>query len=276
MTSLMLHIDVHCRLAYEIAVPSSFHFLIAANQTEHQVVSHERLVTRPDVRLAAVCEQPAGNRLHVGGVAPGRLELAYSASVALSPTHIIASSGDETPFDALPAGVLAYLRPSRYCQSDLLTGLAGKQFDRSASPAQRVTDVCTWVHDHLDYVPGVTDSTTTALDVLARAAGVCRDYAHLAISLCRALGIATRYVSAYAVGLEPADFHGLFEAYLDGGWHLYDATNMARLDQVVRIGVGRDAADVAFASFVGVAELVEKDVMASATGEPGQPGSAAR
>ena len=90
---------------------------------------------------------------------------------------------------------------------------------------------------------------------------MCRDYAHLGITFCRALGIPARYLSGYAVDLEPPDFHGFFEAFLDGEWYLFDATRMAPVDGLVRIATGRDAADVAFASIVGVAELVSKEVV---------------
>jgi transglutaminase-like putative cysteine protease len=261
--SPMLHIDVLSHLTYEITEPSSFHFLIAASETDRQTIVDEQLMTMPDVRLSVLREQPEGNRLHVGGLTPGRLDLRYSARVAIEPCELARNPSSDLDFDALPADVLAYLRPSRYCESDLLTGFATKQFDRALAAWGRIDDVCEWVNTHLDYVAGVTDSSTTAIDVLALAAGVCRDYAHLAIALCRALGIPARYVSAYAVDLEPPDFHGLFEAYVDGRWYLFDATRMARLDQVVRIGAGRDAADVAFASFVGTAELIDKQVSAA-------------
>jgi transglutaminase-like putative cysteine protease len=260
--SPMLHIDVLSHLTYEISEPSGFHFLIAAGETDRQTILDEQLMTLPDVRLSVLREQPEGNRLHVGVLTPGRLDLRYSARVAIEPCEPARIPSSDVDFDALPADVLAYLRPSRYCESDLLTGFATKQFDRALPASGRIDDVCDWVNAHLDYVPGVTDTSTTAIDVLALAAGVCRDYAHLAIALCRALGIPTRYVSAYAVDLQPPDFHGLFEAYVDGRWYLFDATRMARLDQVVRIGAGRDAADVAFASFVGTAELIEMQVSA--------------
>ena len=125
----------------------------------------------------------------------------------------------------------------------------------------RVTGICNWIWEHLSYVPGSTDGSSTAVDVLVGAAGVCRDYAHLGITFCRALGIPARYVSGYAVDLEPPDFHGFFEAFLDGEWYLFDATRMAPVDGLVRIATGRDAADVAFASIVGVAELVAKEVV---------------
>ncbi len=127
---------------------------------------------------------------------------------------------------------------------------------------QRVQAICDWVHDFLDYTPGSTNSLTTASSVLLTRTGVCRDYAHLAISLCRGIGIPARYVSGYAVDLDPPDFHGFMEAFLDGKWFLFDPTKLAPLTGLVRIGTGRDAADVAFATITGDAVLTEKSVWA--------------
>ena len=107
----------------------------------------------------------------------------------------------ELPFAEVPAEALPYLYPSRYCPSDMLGRFAYKTFGDMAPGVTRVTAVCNWIYEHLDYVPGSSDSSTTALDVLTQAAGVCRDYAHLGITICRALGIPARYVSGYAVDL---------------------------------------------------------------------------
>jgi transglutaminase-like putative cysteine protease len=152
----------------------------------------------------------------------------------------------EVPFGEVPADVLEFVNPSRYCQSDMVLRLAAKTFGHLPPGFERV--------------PGTTDASSTAVDVLVAGAGVCRDYAHLAISLCRAIGVPARYVSGYAVDLDPPDFHGFFEAYLDGEWYLFDATRMAPIDGLVRIGVGRDAADVSFAASVGVATLDSQQI----------------
>jgi transglutaminase-like putative cysteine protease len=120
--------------------------------------------------------------------------------------------------------------------------------------------------------PGVTDGSSGTLDVLVQRAGVCRDFAHVSISLCRALGIPARYVSGYGVGVEPQDFHGFFEAYLGDDWYLFDPTGMAEINGLARIGYGRDAADTPFATFVGQAMLLEKfvtvDLVEAESGEP--------
>ena len=119
----------------------------------------------------------------------------------------------------------------------------------------RVDQICNWVNANIDYVAGSTDASSSACDVLIQRAGVCRDFAHVSIALCRALGIPARYVSGYAVGLEPPDFHGFFEVYLDDRWYLFDATRMAPVSGLVRIGIGHDASDTSFANIVGQATM---------------------
>lgn len=119
---------------------------------------------------------------------------------------------------------------------------------------------------HLTYSLGSTDASTTACDVLVGRNGVCRDFAHVCIAICRALGIPARYVSGYAVELNPPDFHGFFEAYLGDRWFLFDATRLAQANGLVRIGYGRDAADTPFATIVGRARLVNKVVTAEVVG----------
>ena len=125
---------------------------------------------------------------------------------------------------------------------------------------ERIVERLQWIHDNLDYERGSTQSTTTAADVFLSRAGVCRDFAHLGVAFCRALNIPARLVAGYAVFDEPPpDFHAVFEAYLEGGWTVFDPTRMARREDMVRIAQGRDAKDVAFATLFGPAQLVELD-----------------
>ena len=125
------------------------------------------------------------------------------------------------------------------------------------------------MYQHIEYLPGTTNASSGACEVLLQRAGVCRDFAHLSISLCRSLGIPARYVSAYAPGLDPpSDFHGVFEAYLGGRWYFFDATRMAPLNSLVRISTARDAADASFATIVGKASLTNMQVSASNVSSP--------
>jgi transglutaminase-like putative cysteine protease len=137
-----------------------------------------------------------------------------------------------------------------------LFALACDEFGSIAPGYSQVEAVCRWIRANIDYRVGTSSPVTTARDVLANRAGICRDFAHLAIALCRALNIPARFVTGYTRYEEPPqDFHAVFEAYLGGRWQLFDPTELAPIDSIVRIGTGRDAADVAFATLFGTARL---------------------
>jgi transglutaminase-like putative cysteine protease len=206
--------------------------------------------------------------------APGRLDVAYSATVNVHGHTARPADLDEVPFDEVPADVLPYLNASRYCESDKLGDFAWRHLGDHEPGHGRVQAVSDWVKESLVYTAGSTDASSSTTDVLLQRAGVCRDYAHVAISLCRALGVPARYVSGYGVGVEPQDFHGFFEAYIGTDWYLYDPTGMTTPDGLVRIGYGRAAADAPFAALVGRATLVDKQVAIEAHGEVGATSTA--
>ena len=130
--------------------------------------------------------------------------------------------------------------------------------------------ICDWIHDNVEYRVGSTQATTTARDVFVQRAGVCRDFAHLGITFCRALNIPARLVVGYARFDEPPpDFHAVFEAYLGGRWVLFDPTRMSPVDRLVRIATGRDAKDVAFATIYGPATMVSMDPRVAYVDHPG-------
>jgi len=184
-------------------------------------------------------------------VSPGRFDVHYRASVELDDLSSEVPIVDEVSHAQLPAEVLTFLNPSRYCESDRLSQLAQREFAHLAPGYSRVSAVSDWVNAQLSYVPGSTGPGTTACDVLIQRTGVCRDYAHLAIALCRALGIPARYVAGYAPYLQPPDFHGFFEAFLGNGWNRFDPTRLAPVSGFVRIGAAMDAAGVSFATRMG-------------------------
>jgi transglutaminase-like putative cysteine protease len=161
----------------------------------------------------------------------------------------------------LDADVIDALRPSRYCPSDALEAFA---------PAELagVDDVADWVFERLRYEPGASGPLDTAVDTLLAGRGVCRDFAHLTIALCRATGVPARLVSVYAPGLSPMDFHAVTEVHTGDRWEVVDATRLAPRSSLVRIATGRDAADTAFAMTLrGSAELLSTAVTAVVGGE---------
>jgi transglutaminase-like putative cysteine protease len=250
----MTRIGVHSELQYAVSGRCAFAFALVAQHTVRQTVVEEDLAITPtaEVRRDVV---PAGHDIVRVTAGDGPLTVRYDAVVELQPHTGDRATLAESRFELLPSGILTFLNPSRYCESDRLERFARHSFGDLRPGYERVVAVCNWVYDHLEYVPGSTDGSTTAIDVLVTRAGVCRDFAHLSIAVCRALGIPARYVSGYAVDLEPPDFHGFMEAYLGDRWFLFDATRMAPIDRLVRIAAGHDAADVAFGTLFGAATL---------------------
>ena len=255
-------IRVACELRYRVTAPTSFLFNVAVANTSHQAVRQEHFTIVPQNEYTVENVGEEGNRVVRLQAKVGDFSLQYQATVTLEPEVDDPPTIMEAEHPELPSEVLPYLNPSRYCESDRLLRLAGKEFGEIAPGYSRVAAICDWTHTRLDYVAGSTDARSSACDVLVQRAGVCRDFAHVALTLCRALSIPARYVSGYAVGLTPPDFHGFFEAYLGTRWYLFDATRMAPRDGLVRIGTGRDAADAAFATVIGAATL--KDMTVSA------------
>ncbi len=266
----MLRIDVGCQLSYEVRQSTVFLFQIASANTQHQRVLSQELQFTPELQVETFNSGTEGNVVQRVIVEPCTLNVRYHADMEMTPEVASPTEVNETLTANLPPDVLTYLNPSRYCESDLLARFAYEEFGSLYRGYSRVQAVCNWVCDQLDYTPGSTIGTTTAADVILQRTGVCRDYAHLAIALCRGIGIPARYVAGYAVNLQPPDFHGFMEAFLDGQWYLFDPTRLAMTSGLVRIGVGRDAADVSFATLNGDARLIEKSVWANDTSNQNQ------
>lgn len=188
-----------------------------------------------------------------------RLDCMFETQVAVHRTGADLDTLQETPRYQLPGSVLPYLMPSRYCQSDLFLDFTASQFAGLTGGAL-VRAMRDWVMTNFTYDIFTSNPGTTATDSFSSLRGVCRDYAHVLIALVRAMGIPARFVSAYAPGVKPPDFHAVVEVFLDGDWHLVDPTGMATPSDIVRICVGRDAADASFLTSYGVLNLQEQSV----------------
>ena len=151
--------------------------------------------------------------------------------------------------------MLVYLRPSRYAPSDLVAPRAWAQFGAMPRGYGQLAAVRDWVRDEIAFRPGASNSITTALDTLEAKSGVCRDFAHVMIALVRGLGYPARFVTGVDYGADPAlgppDFHAYVEVFVAGRWYLFDPTGISPVNGLIRIGTGRDAADVAFATIFG-------------------------
>jgi transglutaminase-like putative cysteine protease len=244
-----------CELGYHVSSSATFLFQICTPENPHQKIIEERLLFNPSLDFDERLLTETGTRLVRVTVEPGDFFVSYEAKLDLSAYQGAEEEAGEVPISRLPLEIFPYLYPSRYCPSDELIHLAEAEFGNATPGFERVKAICDWIHRQISYVPGASDSHTSVLDTLIQRAGVCRDFAHLGIALCRALGIPARFVSVYAHGLPQPDFHACFEAYLGERWYLFDATRLAPTTGFLRIGHGRDAADISFATIFGEAEM---------------------
>lgn len=246
---------VTSRLVFEITEPAVLVFSIAAAGVYSP--SGEQLSARlsgEPVRVTELSDAHA-TRLHEVRCGVGELVVTYSATVE--------GTGAPAPSDDIDR--LTYLRPSRYAESDRLAAVAAAEFAGIGDATDLLTAVSSWVGTHLGYVSGSSLPTDGAVSTLLSRQGVCRDFAHLCIALLRARGVPARFVSVYAPGLSPMDFHAVVEAWVDGAWRVVDATALAPRSALVRIATGRDAADAAFVNALsGRADFVSSGVTAVA------------
>lgn len=244
--------ETHAELKYHVLSPSTFILSIHALRTPRQTVLEESLVIEPYVKVEELSSANGENRLI-------RIEVSEEKNINISYKAVVDNFFKETnhtdqaevPVAELDTSVFPYLYPSRYCQSDKLYRFANNKFGSIENPFLKVLTLTDWIHNNVEYLSGLTNSQTSAYDTVTELAGVCRDFAHLGIALCRALTIPARYFTGYAYKLNPPDFHACFEAYLGNEWILFDATKLVPLNGIVKIATGRDAADTAVASLFG-------------------------
>ncbi|MEY2897574.1 MAG: hypothetical protein RL669_1843, partial [Pseudomonadota bacterium] len=252
----MVRIELQIELSYVVdAQGADFVFNVHAAHTACQTVSAERLFLSQNIPSRIDTDPATGNRYLRLRAQPGEFRLAYAATVDLA--HHLADPATiaEVPVQHLPPEVLTYIYPSRYCQSDRLGRLAIGEFGGLAQGYGRVQAISDWVRRRVAFTPNSSNSNTSAVDTLIEQRGICRDFAHLMIALCRAVSIPARFVTGTDFGADPAlgppDFHAYVEAYLGDRWYLFDPSGTAISMGLVRLGTGRDAADVAFATIFG-------------------------
>ncbi|KAB7645616.1 transglutaminase-like domain-containing protein [Polymorphobacter fuscus] len=245
-----MRLEVTSRLAFEFPEPTDTIAVIQAAHATGQFIEREHLGLPNGVRLAESTDPVSGGRL-LRGCLSGSVEIEYRATIRISPRLTLPANLTVAPWSQLPVAVLPYLLPSRYCPVDQFLRFASREFGHISPGGARVLAILDWIHSNVDYVHGVSNGTTSAANTFIDRAGVCRDFTHLGMTLCRASGVPARAVAAYALALDPPDFHAVFEVFLDGGWWLVDPTRLAPVAGMVRIAHGRDAADIAFLTTAG-------------------------
>jgi transglutaminase-like putative cysteine protease len=272
--NLML-IKVGYELIYDCPQPTPMLLMLNIHYSHaYEIVRPDHLVVSPSVII-----QPYRDGF---GNWCSRLEAA-AGRTTISTTAIVRSNGmpdpvmpnaRQHPIWELPEETLPFLLASRYCETDLLTEIAWKQFGNSPMGWGRVQAICDFVHNHIRFDYMQARATRTALEAYRERVGVCRDFAHLAIALCRSMNIPARYCTGYLgdIGLPPSaapmDFAGWFEAFLDGQWYVFDPRNNdSRIGRVL-IARGRDAVDVAISTTFGPNTLASFKVIYAEVSEP--------
>lgn len=245
--------NIYSELSYEVFSPTTFIFNIQAARSANQVIIEESLCITPNIAYEEFNLDNVDARFIRLFVNRGVFfTISYKALVDVSYMTIPDAPGIK-PIATfkLDKEVIPFLFPSRHCQSDKLRKLAIKQFGNIQNEYFKVLAINEWIFKNIDYITGATDSGTSAYDSLIQREGVCKDFAHLGIALCRAVDIPARYFTGYASNLNPPDFHACFEAYIGGHWLFFDPTKLVPINGLVKIANSKDAGDAAVASFFG-------------------------
>lgn len=247
-----MRFNVTSKLRFSASGPSRLFLNLRAMADTSQAVERENLRVEP-AGAAVVEPVPAARegRLIAVDASGGDFTIDYEATVKCSHDLRPVSEVNAWPVAPLDHARVGYLFSSRYCESDQLGRMAWQKFGALDTPFARASAVADWIHSNITYVPGSTDAGTSAVTILVQRAGVCRDFAHLGVALCRALNLPARYATGYACGLRPPDMHAWFEVAIGDHWVAFDATRLASARGLVRVAQGRDAADTAISTSFG-------------------------
>lgn len=244
---------VYSELSYQTIAATTFIFNIQAAKSSSQIIVSESFVVTPAIKVEEFTLKNSNTRFVKMEVEQGLFfTITYQAEVDVKHTII-----DEKvllqsiPILELDHEVLPFISPSRHCESDKLLEFATKEFGYLPNEYAKVKAIKEWIFNTVEYKSGATNSSTSACDTLVHKVGVCKDFAHLGIALCRALDIPARYFTGYAYNLNPPDFHACFEAYIGGRWIFFDPTKLAVSNGLVKIADGKDASEIAVASYFG-------------------------
>lgn len=248
-----MKLQIHATLDYQLPQPTDLLLQIEAAHLPEQSVSNAVLDLSDCEHFARVAAQDCiGERIFLR--AQGHFTATYNATVDIHRLIGHVDTLPAVPIHKLPGETVPYLLDSCYCPANQFRSFVDAEFEGLAGGA-RVAAIRDFIRDHFAYTPGSSNAETTALETFVRREGVCRDFAHMLVTLARASTIPARFASVYAIGVEPQDFHAVAEVFLNGTWHLIDATGMAGEAAMAKIGIGRDAADVAFLTSFGPIQM---------------------
>ena len=261
-----LTVRVGCRLVYQSVFTTPIILIVRPRLSVHQFFIEDNLFIDPKTPYEEVTDW-LDNPIERWELPPGQTVITSDSLIevpAISDDYNRRTSS--TPVMKVPHSAFRYLLPSRYCDSDKVADFASREFGYIVNGVDRAIAICNWVHHNIRYVTGSGRPDISASEIMARGYGVCRDFAHVAAALCRAVNLPARYVTGHLPDIgawdpgTPMDFHAYTEVYLDGQWCVFDARyNTPRIGRV-KIAHGLDAADCAFSTTFGDARLASFQV----------------
>lgn len=261
-------IDIKTSFAFHLSQPTDLllQFQAAAIPEQH-IIETDTWLTKAAHIARVPAQDGIGERIWVRAEGPYQVD--YSARVEVRRQFADISQLAALDPHGLPGESVEYVFDSRYCQADRMHTFVEDQFGTYEGGA-KIAAMRDWIADNVAYEPGASDASTSALDTFVERRGICRDFAHVLICFARASTIPARYVSCYAPGVNPPDFHAVAEVFLadperpgGGSWQMVDPTGMADPAKTVKIGIGRDAADVSFLTSFGLSDFRNSSVEVS-------------
>ncbi len=260
-----MQLNAGCELTFEAHGPTPLILMLRPRSGAGQWIISEEYQITPPVNVTEFTDV-YGNLCQRLVAPTGSFSIHFAATVQTAGAIDTAPGVPYTPVEELPDSVLHYTLPSRYCQSDQLGDLATEVTKEATPGYDQAEAIRKWIHENIRYEYGTSDASTSAVDTAEKRVGVCRDFTHLGISLCRSLNIPARMVVGYLHELNPMDLHAWFEAYINGRWFTFDATQEQPRGNRITVAYGRDAADVAFTTQFGPMTLNDMKVWVEAAG----------
>jgi transglutaminase-like putative cysteine protease len=252
-------LDASCEISFEADAAIPLILMLRPRSGYAQWVMREEYALEPHSTVIEYTDG-FGNLCQRVVMGPGKFTIRCSCSAHTADAIDVDPSAGFVLAQNIPEPALQFLLPSRYCQSDMLSGLASSIAGHLPGGYPQGEAIRLWLHDNLKYQYGTSNASTSALDTAQTKTGVCRDYAHLGIALCRSLNIPARMVVGYLHGLDPMDLHAWFEAFVGGRWYVFDGTQKEPRGNRIAIAFGRDAADVALVTQFGALKMTSMKV----------------
>jgi transglutaminase-like putative cysteine protease len=243
-------LDAHCQLVYQTTSPVPVIFMLRPRSGLAQWILREEFIISPEVPIVEYTDG-YGNLCQRTIMPVGEFRVTVNYRVKVADFLDVDLTAPHTPVEFMPPEVLQFLLPSRYCQSDLLSEQARSIVGTLPPDYSQVLAIQNWINREISYVAESSNASTSALETLESRRGVCRDFAHLGVALCRAMSIPARMVVGFLHELQPMDLHAWFEAFIGGRWYTFDGTQANFKGNRIVIAYGHDAADVALATIFG-------------------------